>query len=206
MAAGIPSAYTTINTPSTNPYGLAGSGSGYGGGSGSSAAARLPAGTTYLDGDLLAQQGMYLPGAVAGAGDPSQKDGKKAQTGPSGSGGEGRPGKRETVIRKGNGKTWEDPTLVDWDPSELELHLPFTLGVSRFRGPTNPSEWFRLFVGDVSNDVNERTLDAAFSKYPSYCKSKVVRDRLSEKVSRNLHFLVVVVGKIGKSGMGLTHL
>ena len=24
--------------------------------------------------------------------------------------------KRETVIRKGNGKTWEDPTLVDWDP------------------------------------------------------------------------------------------
>lgn len=37
-------------------------------------------------------------------------------------------------------------------------------------------------MGDVSNDVNERTLDAAFSKYPSYCRSKVVRDRLSEKV------------------------
>jgi RNA recognition motif-containing protein len=48
----------------------------------------------------------------------------------------------------------------------------------------NVAEWFRLFVGDVSNDVNERTLDEAFSKYPSYCKSKVVRDRLSEKVSR----------------------
>ncbi len=44
-------------------------------------------------------------------------------------------------------------------------------------------EWFRLFVGDVSNDVNERTLDSAFDKYPSYCKCKVVRDRLSEKVS-----------------------
>ena len=43
-------------------------------------------------------------------------------------------------------------------------------------------EWFRLFVGDVSNDVNERTLDEAFNKYPSYCKCKVVRDRLSEKV------------------------
>lgn len=38
-------------------------------------------------------------------------------------------------------------------------------------------------MGDLSNDVNERTLDEAFSKYPSYCKSKVVRDRLSEKVS-----------------------
>lgn len=43
-------------------------------------------------------------------------------------------------------------------------------------------EWWRLFVGNVSNDVNERTLDAAFNKYPSYVKSKVVRDRLSEKV------------------------
>ncbi len=47
-----------------------------------------------------------------------------------------------------------------------------------------PVEWFRLFVGDVSNDVNERTLDSAFDKYPSYCKCKVVRDRLSEKVRR----------------------
>ena len=46
------------------------------------------------------------------------------------------------------------------------------------------TEWFRLFVGDVSNDVNERTLDEAFAKYPSYCKSKVVRDRLSLKVRR----------------------
>ncbi|WWC71371.1 uncharacterized protein I206_105326 [Kwoniella pini CBS 10737] len=66
--------------------------------------------------------------------------------------------KKETVIRKGNGKVWEDQSLVDWDP-----------------------KWFRLFVGDVSNDVNERTLDEAFGKYESYCKCKVVRDRLSLK-------------------------
>lgn len=44
-------------------------------------------------------------------------------------------------------------------------------------------EWYRLFVGDVSNDVNERTLDNAFNAYPTYCKSKVIRDRLSLKVS-----------------------
>ena len=37
-------------------------------------------------------------------------------------------------------------------------------------------------MGDLSNDVNERTLDEAFNKYPSYCKCKVVRDRLSLKV------------------------
>lgn len=41
--------------------------------------------------------------------------------------------------------------------------------------------WFRLFVGDLSNDVNDNTLNAAFAKYPSYCKCKVVRDRLSDK-------------------------
>jgi len=67
-------------------------------------------------------------------------------------------GKRETVIRKAGGKVWEDQTLVEWDPS-----------------------WFRLFVGDLSNDVQENTLNNAFSKYPSYCKCKVVRDRLSMK-------------------------
>lgn len=43
--------------------------------------------------------------------------------------------------------------------------------------------WFRLFVGDLSNDVNDNTLNNAFAKYPSYCKCKVVRDRLSMKVS-----------------------
>jgi RNA recognition motif-containing protein len=36
-------------------------------------------------------------------------------------------------------------------------------------------------VGDLSNDVNENTLNAAFAKYPSYIKCKVVRDRLSDK-------------------------
>jgi RNA recognition motif-containing protein len=38
-------------------------------------------------------------------------------------------------------------------------------------------------VGDLSNDVNDNTLNNAFAKYPSYMKCKVVRDRLSMKVS-----------------------
>ena len=37
-------------------------------------------------------------------------------------------------------------------------------------------------MGDLSNDVNERTLDQAFGHFASYVKSKVVRDRLSLKV------------------------
>jgi hypothetical protein len=28
------------------------------------------------------------------------------------------PGKRQTVVRKGGGKTWEDTSLLEWDPSK----------------------------------------------------------------------------------------
>ena len=57
-------------------------------------------------GDLMAQSSVYDP--VTGA-EVAAKASKKIV-----------PGKRDTVIRKGNGKVWEDTTLVDWDPSECE--------------------------------------------------------------------------------------
>ncbi|PAV21187.1 RNA-binding domain-containing [Pyrrhoderma noxium] len=68
-------------------------------------------------------------------------------------------GKRTTVLRKGGGKVWEDQTLLEWDPS-----------------------WFRLFVGDLSNDVSEDVLSSAFSAYTSFTKARVIKDRLSQKV------------------------
>lgn len=43
--------------------------------------------------------------------------------------------------------------------------------------------WFRLFVGDVSNDVTDEVLANAFSKYPTFTKARVIRDKLSSKVS-----------------------
>ena len=55
-----------------------------------------------FDSDIIAQSSAY---------DPSQKIELAKQ-------GKLSKGKRETVVRKGNGKTWEDPTLLDWDPSE----------------------------------------------------------------------------------------
>lgn len=67
-------------------------------------------------------------------------------------------GKRTTVLRKGGGKVWEDQTLLEWNPS-----------------------WFRLFVGDLSNDVSDDVLSNAFNKYPSFQKARVIRDRLSGK-------------------------
>lgn len=42
--------------------------------------------------------------------------------------------------------------------------------------------WFRLFVGDLSNDVSDDVLANAFNKYPSFTKARVIRDRLSQKV------------------------
>ena len=68
-----------------------------------------------FDTDFLQQSSAYLPGAA-------QEIAKTTK--------HRVPGKRETVIRKGNGKTWEDPTLLDWDPSELCCQPPF----SRFPG------------------------------------------------------------------------
>lgn len=55
-------------------------------------------------------------------------------------------------------------TLTEWDP-----------------------KWFRLFVSDVSNDCTEKVLTEAFSKYKTFQKAKVIKDRLSNKV-RSLSF------------------
>ena len=145
--------------------------------SGSGSSKPLPPSVTrqIFDTDLIQQSSAYLPGAAQ----------EMARTGK-----HRPPGKRETVIRKGNGKTWEDPTLLDWDPSEFSSH---GYGDRDLIGDWilgSYLEWFRLFVGDVSNDVNERTLDSAFDKYPSYCKCKVVRDRLSEKVGHQVKYSV----------------
>jgi RNA recognition motif-containing protein len=48
--------------------------------------------------------------------------------------------------------------------------------------------WFRLFVGDLSNDVSDDVLANAFNKYTSFQKARVIRDRLSGKVCR-MHYL-----------------
>ncbi|KAL6065373.1 RNA-binding protein 42-like isoform X1 [Balamuthia mandrillaris] len=62
------------------------------------------------------------------------------------------------VHRKAAGTTWEDPTLAEW-----------------------PENDFRIFVGDLGNEVNDEMLKGAFSKYPSYLKSRVVRDKRTTK-------------------------
>ena len=43
------------------------------------------------------------------------------------------------------------------------------------------SDDFRLFCGDLGNEVNDELLSRAFSKYPSFIKAKVVRDKRTLK-------------------------
>ncbi|TKY84864.1 hypothetical protein EX895_005944 [Sporisorium graminicola] len=61
---------------------------------------------------------------------------------------------RPTVLRRAAGKLWEDQTLLEWDPSHK-----------------------RLFVGDLGNDVSDETLAAAFDKFPSFSKARVIRNK-----------------------------
>ena len=96
-------------------------------------------------------------------------------------------GKRKTVLRSDGRQTYEDQTLLEWDPCELCCR--------RWVGKLmilSLVAWFRLFVGDLSNDVSDDVLANAFNKYPSFQKARVIRDRLSQKVS-SLYTLIVTV-------------
>ena len=84
-------------------YGSYAGSSSYAGGSTSQSTSRVPANAYEYDVGIVAQQSVYVPGAMidkrGGAG------GKLA-----------KGGKRTTVLRKGGGKVWEDQTLLEWNP------------------------------------------------------------------------------------------
>lgn len=66
--------------------------------------------------------------------------------------------KKKTVLRVAGGVVWEDETLLDWEVND-----------------------FRIFVGDLGNEVSDDALLRAFSRYPSLLKAKVVRDKKTKK-------------------------
>uniref|UniRef100_S4RWB8 RNA-binding protein 42 n=1 Tax=Petromyzon marinus TaxID=7757 RepID=S4RWB8_PETMA len=69
-----------------------------------------------------------------------------------------RPEKVKKILRSAAGITWEDASLMDWDPND-----------------------FRIFCGDLGNEVSDDTLARAFSRYPTFLRAKVVRDKRSGK-------------------------
>ncbi|XP_033217953.1 RNA-binding protein 42 [Belonocnema kinseyi] len=70
----------------------------------------------------------------------------------------GKGKKNKKIIRMAGGQTWEDPSLLDWDEDD-----------------------FRIFCGDLGNDVTDEMLIRVFGKYPSFQKAKVVRDKRTNK-------------------------
>ncbi|GBO98570.1 RNA-binding protein 42 [Eumeta japonica] len=66
--------------------------------------------------------------------------------------------KNRKVVRTAGGQIWEDVTLLDW-----------------------PDDDFRMFCGDLGNDVTDELLVRTFSKYSSFQKAKVIRDKRTNK-------------------------
>jgi len=60
--------------------------------------------------------------------------------------------------RTAAGKSWHDATLAEWNEND-----------------------FRIFVGDLGNEVDDATLAGAFKQFPSFLKAKVVRDKRTTK-------------------------
>ncbi|XP_057463142.1 uncharacterized protein LOC130753181 [Actinidia eriantha] len=66
--------------------------------------------------------------------------------------------KKKAIPRKAAGQNWEDPTLAEW-----------------------PENDYRLFCGDLGNEVNDDVLSKAFARFPSFNMAKVVRDKRTGK-------------------------
>lgn len=79
---------------------------------------------------------------------------------------EKRPEKKgKKTVRTAGGQVWEDASLADW-----------------------PDDDFRIFCGDLGNDVNDELLIRTFNKYPSFQRAKVLRDKRTGK-SRGFGFI-----------------
>lgn len=66
--------------------------------------------------------------------------------------------KDRKTVRIAGGQIWEDTSLADW-----------------------PDDDFRIFCGDLGNDVNDEVLTRTFNKYPSFQRARVIRDKRTGK-------------------------
>ena len=66
--------------------------------------------------------------------------------------------RKKKLIRKGGQQVWVDETLEEWNEND-----------------------YRIFCGNIGNEVTDEVLAAAFKKYPSFAKAKVIRDKKTMK-------------------------
>lgn len=69
-------------------------------------------------------------------------------------------------VRTIAGETWVDQSLEDW-----------------------PDNDYRIFVGNLSNEVNDEMLFKHFEKYPSLARARVVRDSKNPEKSKGYGFV-----------------
>jgi RNA recognition motif-containing protein len=67
--------------------------------------------------------------------------------------------------RRAAGKKWTDKSLADW-----------------------PENDYRIFVGDLGNEINDKSLGDAFRQYASFAMARVVKDKRNDK-SRGFGFV-----------------
>lgn len=66
--------------------------------------------------------------------------------------------RKKKFVRTAAGQTWEDASLLDWDQND-----------------------YRIFCGDLGNEVTDDILARVFNKYTSFLRARVVRDTHSKK-------------------------
>ena len=87
---------------------------------------------------------IAAPAQVASTAEETAKSSKEAQAA------ENQEKKKKALPRVAAGERWLDATLAEW-----------------------PENDYRIFVGDLGNEVNDDILAKAFSKYTSFQKAKV---------------------------------
>jgi hypothetical protein len=66
--------------------------------------------------------------------------------------------KVKKMLRMAGGTIWEDTSLLEWGNDD-----------------------FRIFCGDLGNDVTDDVLARAFNRFSSFTKAKVIRDKRNNK-------------------------
>ena len=79
---------------------------------------------------------------------------------------EQKKGNSKVAVRTVAGKTWIDKSLEEW-----------------------PDNDFRIFVGNLSNEVTDQMLFKHFEKYPSLARARVVRDIKNPEKSKGYGFV-----------------
>lgn len=132
--------------------------------------------STHVNAEEEAQLAQWNSLYAPSESDDKIKDGKRKDVVPAGIGPRGQKGnhaeKPVTVVRKGGGTTWQDDSLLEWDPTQ-----------------------FRIMVGNLAGEVTDDSLAKAFSQY-GVAKARVIRDKRSQK-SKGFGFVSFTDGELG---------